>query len=181
MKRIMMGGIVGMAMLAASTWASAGWQPPAARTQATQASAVCAGFAGTVSGNYPLVAFATGGSAGAPLPGETYTVTITGGNGSFSIVGDGNGATTYAGPVAMPGTLTWTATAGNINPAALGVGFYVNSVAPGQDATLTVTASCTAGAAVASVPVPVDARWALALLGLLLAAAGAVVVRRRHA
>jgi hypothetical protein len=120
-----------------------------------------------------LVAGATNGIVGTPPPGLGITMTASLGTataGTFRIVGDPAGTVTYAGPKAIPGTLTYTTT-GSLPPGAIGVGFFIDTATGG---TVNITAACSA------VQVPTTSQNALIAMAALLLAIGTAVLYRRR-
>lgn len=160
-----------LAAVTCSTALSAQWLNPRVPS-ATSASTPCTEIS-SISGDYDLgEGNYTNGIFGTPQAGERFRFTFSGaGSGSFRIVGDPGGVVTLAGPTAAPGTLVYTA--GTTFPSnAVGVGFFFDS---GQGI-VTLSASCLANAR----PAPALGAPALALLGGLIALAGACLARRRR-
>lgn len=119
--------------------------------------------AGDTDGSYPNV-----------VPGDRFTFTmtpVTATSASWRIVNDATGS---PGSTLVPGgsvssSLTYTVTA----PApSFPIGYYVDSI----NGTATITASCTHEA----VAVPTQSQGGLAIMGLTLALATALTLRRRR-
>lgn len=151
-------------IVSTTAMADTGWQQPT-RPASPALSSVCTSFA-TLSTTTTAGANLTNGNFGTPEPGETYLLSVSGpGTGSFRMVGDPGGTVTYAGPAAVPGTISYTVTNPTPPVGASGIGFYFDSGA----GTVTITASCSA---IPLAPTPTISVWGMAILALLLALGG---------
>ncbi len=115
---------------------------------------------------------ATNGIAGTYLPGDTVHIAATFGTAdaaTFRIVGDPAGTVTLAGPLAVPGSLSFTVT-GPLPAGAIGIGYFINTA----NGTVNIAASCSNTTAV-----PTLSEWSELLLVLALLAAGWIVIGRR--
>lgn len=140
--------------------AYANWNA-AAKPSATAASTVCTNFS-AISFTGAVAPGDTNGIPGTPQVGEIYTITVSGpGTGSFRLVGDSTGATTYAGPASVPATLSYTITGSTV--LSEGVGFYFDA----GSGNVTLTAACVATAAT-----PALGAWGIVGLASLLALLG---------
>ena len=106
--------------------------------------------------------------------GETVTIKATPGTataGTFRIVGDPAGATTFAGPTTIPGTLVYNGT-GSFPPGAGGVGYFIDTAIGGN---VNIQATCDANA------IPTTSQTALiAMAALMLLLGGGLLYRRRR-
>jgi hypothetical protein len=106
---------------------------------------VCNSFS-SLSGIVASLPGQTSGSVGIPNPGETYTLVVTPTTSksiSIAMVGNGIGAPVLDGPSSAPVTLSYTVPAAGLPAGSIGVGYYVFA---GDDGSVLVEASCTAGA-----------------------------------
>lgn len=113
----------------------------------------------------------TSGTFGTMGAGDAFTFTATGnGTGTWRIVADPNGITTYTPGGTFPGTLTYEVTAGAVP----GIGFYVDSYTGAGD---TISGSC--GDAV-SAPIPSLSFWSRILVVVLIGLIGFAAFQRKR-
>jgi hypothetical protein len=115
---------------------------------------------------------ATNGIPGTFLPGDTVQIAATFGTAdaaTFRIVGNSTGSPTLAGPIAVPGTLSYSVT-GPLPAGSIGIGYFIDTA----NGTVNIAASCTNATSV-----PTLAEWNVVLLALALLTAGWAVIRRR--
>lgn len=115
---------------------------------------------------------ATNGIPGTFTVGDTVQIGATFGTAdaaTFRIVGNSAGSVTLAGPLAVPGTLSYTVT-GPLPAGSIGIGWFIDTA----NGTVNIAASCSN-----TTSVPTLSEWNVLLLVLALLTAGWVIIGRR--